>query len=343
MEKSIYDNRNKEMKEQKNNIFKNDLNLASKINSEAKAYIENKKLSSFEEIKKELDQFFYTYNEKPVDDFLGLSPIQMRCIYSPFSLTNDIFVFKYGNHFEKKIKEIPFLEQAFYFLNRLYELEELKATQKGNLPKFFVMEFYQKFFLEENSILKPNKEDDLLDIKRLKHILNMIGLIRKRKNKFYLTKKGKNLIKDKKIKELFNELVMALFNKWNWGAFDAYSELPLIQSSAVFGIHLLNKKAKNWVSEEELGNLFFKAFPDLVFEVNKKSYFDPQTEIINCFNARFIEDVCLPMGFIDKKIKNKGTIDRMTYYKLSSFFKQHFKFYNQIQVINIMKKGGEIQ
>ena len=310
----------------KNNSHNNPSNLASKINAEAKAHIENKQLSSFEEIKQELDQFFYSHNEKPVDDFLGLSPIQMRCIYRPFSLKNDIFVFKYGDHFETKIKEIPFLEQAFYFLNRLYELGELKATQIGNLPRFFVMELYQKFFLEKDPIFKPNKEDDLLDVKRLRYILNMVGLIKKRKNKFHLTKKGKNLIKDKKIKELFNELVLILFNKWNWGAFDAYSELPLIQSSGVFSIHLLNKKAKNWVSEEELGNLFFKAFPALVYEVNKKSFFDPKTEIINCFNLRFLDSVCLPIGLVDKKIKGTG-INRVVYYKLSSFFKQHFKFF----------------
>ena len=310
----------------KNNSFKNHSNHASEINNSAKAYIESKNPSSLKELNQELDQFFYSHNEKPVDDFLGLAPNQMKYIfYSPFSLTNDIFIFEYGKHFEQKIKEVPFLEQALYFLNRLYELGELKATQKGNLPKFFIDELYQKFFSREDCILIPHKEDDLLEAKRLKHILNMTGLIKKRKNKFYLTQKGKNLIKDKKIKELFNKLVLTLFDKWNWGTFDGYSELPLIQTSAVFNIHLLNKRAKNWISGEELGEVFLKAFPDLIIDVGKGGYFEPKTEIINCFNVRFLERVCLPLGFLDKKRKGEG-IKRKNYYKLSPFFKQHFKF-----------------
>ena len=153
----------------------------------------------------------------------------------------------------------------------------------------------------------------------------MAGLIKKRKNKFYLTQKGKSLIKDKKIKELFDKLVLTLFNKWNWGAFDGYSELPLIQTSVVFNIHLLNKRAKNWISGEELGEVFLKAFPDLIIDVDKGGYFEPKTEIINCFNVRFLERVCLPLGFLDKKRKGEG-IKRKNYYKLSPFFKQHFKF-----------------
>ncbi len=301
-------------------------NLASKVNDAAKAHIEDKNPSSFKELKQELSQFFHSYNERPIDDFLSLSPTQMRSILDNlFSLKNDFFIFEYGSHFEKQIKEVPFLEQAFYFLNRLYESGAMKATQKGNLPKFFVMEFYQKFFSKEELFFTPHKEDDLPEVKRLRYILNMTGLIKKRQNKFYLTKKGTSLIKDKKIKELFNELVLTFFNKWNWGVFDGYSELSLIQASAVFNVHLLNKRAKNWISGEELGGVFLKAFPDLIFNVDKKSYFDPKMEVINCFTIRFLERVCLPLGFLDKKKKGRG-INRKNYYKLSLFFKQHFKF-----------------
>ena len=250
----------------------------------------------------------------------------MQCIlYNPFNLTNEIFIFEYGSHFEQNIKEVPFLEQALYFLNRLYESGEMKATQKGNLPKFFIMELYQKFFSKKKNFITPHKEDDLPEAKRLKYILNMAGLIKKRKNKFYLTQKGESLIKDKKIKELFDNLILTFFKKWNWGVLDGYSELSLIQASVVFNIYLLNKKAKNWISGEELGGVFLKAFPPLVFDVNKGSYFDPKTEIINCFNVRFLERVCLPLGLLIRKSENRS-IKRKNYYKLSPFFKQHFKF-----------------
>jgi len=310
----------------KRNSFKDLPNYDSEVINSVKAHIENKEFSSLKELNQELNQFFHNYNEKPRDDFLGLSPNQIQYIlYNPFSLTNKIFVFEYGDYFKKNIKKAPFLEQAIYFLNKLYEAGEMKATQKGNLPKAFVMELYQRFFSKREYIVIPHREDYLPEATRLKHILNMAGLIKKRKNKFYLTQKGESLIKDKKIRELFDKLILTFFKKWNWGALDGYSELSLIQASAVFNIYLLNKKAKNWISGEELGRVFLKAFPPLVFNVNKGGLFDPKTEIINCFNVRFLERVCLPLGWLKRKSENRS-LERQNYYKLSPFFKQHFKF-----------------
>ena len=183
----------------KSDSFKDFPNPASEVSNSANAYIKNKEPSSLKELTQELDQFFHSHNEKPIDDFLGLSPTQMNYIlHNPFSLTNKIFVFEYGNGFEQNIKAVPFFKQALYFLNKLYESGEMKATQKGNLPRAFVMELYQRFFSKEECLITPNKEDDLPVITRLKYILNMTGLIKKRKNKFYLTQKGRNLIKEKK-------------------------------------------------------------------------------------------------------------------------------------------------
>ena len=310
----------------KGNNFKDLPNYHSEVSNSVKAHIENKEFSSLKELNQELNQFFHNHNKKPRDDFLGLSSNQMQYIlYNPFSLTSKIFIFEYENHFEQNIKKVPFLEQALYFLNRLYESGEIKATLKGNLSKAFLMEFHQKFFSKNEYAITPHREDYLPEARRLKYILKMAGLIKKRQNKFYLTKKGTSLIKDKKIKELFNELVLTFFNKWNWAVLDGYSELPLIQNSGFFNIYLLNKKAKNWISDEELGGVFLKAFPDLIFDVDKGGYFDPKTEVIDCFNVRFLERVCLPLGLLDSKRKGEG-IKRKNYYKLSSFFKQHFKF-----------------
>lgn len=200
----------------KSNSFKDLPDCDSEVSNSVKAHIENKEFSSLKELNQELNQFLHSHNKKPRDDFLGLSPDQMQYIlYNPFSLTNEIFVFEYGNDFEKNIKEIPFLEQALYFLNKLYESGEIKATKKGNLPKAFLMELYQKFFSKKEYAIIPHREDYLPEAKRLKHILNMAGLIKKRKNKFYLTQQGDSLIKDKKIRELFDKLILAFFKKWN--------------------------------------------------------------------------------------------------------------------------------
>ena len=314
----------------KNNSSKEIHNYASEVSAAAKAHIESQNLSSLEEVEQELSHFMHNRNTSPIDDFLGIPPSQMHCIlHQPFSLSNEIFRFEYGDNFEKNINKIPFLEQALYFLNSLYESGGIKATKKGNLPRAFVIEMYEKFFSKEEFIYAPRKEEDLPEAQKLKYILQDGGLIKKRINKFYITKKGENLIKNKKIKELFDILILIFFNRFNWGAFDYYSELPLIQCGAIFHIHVLNKKANDWVSKKELGEIFIKAFPDIIYDVEEDDpfMFEPKTGIINCFDTRFLNEVCLQWGLLEQKTKEEG-MRKINYYRLSPFFKQHFKFKN---------------
>ena len=171
-----------------------------------------------------------------------------------------------------------------------------------------------------------------LNSHRLADILKASGLIKKRMNKFSITKQGEYLVKNNKIKELFDILILVFFNKLNWSAFDYYVEIPTIQCSAIFNIYVLNKKAKDWISSKELGKIFLKAFPDIAYDLNTKySCFDPKTEIVNCFNIRFLERVCLLWGLLERKKEAKG-LQTIKYYRLSPFFKQHLKFKNEINL-----------
>ncbi len=146
--------------------------------------------------------------------FLGLAPDHIhKIIYSPFGLNNGIFGFFFKN--TVKLKKVPFVEQALYIMTKLKEAGQLKATQKGNLSKAFVIELYHQFYSNERYARLPNKEDDMPEVTGLKHILDTAGLIKKRANKFSLTKKGEKIIDGEKISELFDVLVGTLFNKWN--------------------------------------------------------------------------------------------------------------------------------
>ena len=153
----------------------------------------------------------------------------------------------------------------------------------------------------------------------------MSGLIKKRTNKYSLTKKGETLLKKEDIQSLFELLVLGFFNKWNWGYSDGYSELQLVQSSVIFNIHLLNQKAQDWMPPEDLGEYFLQAFPALVNEA--EGYFGPEQEVIHCFSLRFLDRVCKPLGLLLEKREGELT-ERKTFYKVSPFFKKCFIFAN---------------
>ena len=278
--------------------------------------------NSLDDANERLSTLSWNYNETPASSFLGLSPAQMQVVLnSPCSLKNFLFTINYPGELE--IEKVPLIKQGWFFLSKLNEVGEFRATQKGNLPKAFVIELYYEFFSNHRYARLPNGEDDLLAVARLKSLLNIAGFIKKRKGKFTLTKKGEDVLEKNELSVFFNELFLAYINKWNWAYGDRYSELPLIQRSAVFNFHLVNKKCQAWILDDELGQYYLDAFPDLANEVH--GYSGPEKEVINCFVTRFIERVCIPLGLIETREEGSSWSDRKTFYRITTLFKKCFE------------------
>ena len=291
---------------------------------EIKEFASNQNVSSLDELNSKLSEFLAEKNNAHVEHFLGISPSQMhQVLYSPFSLSNHLFSFDCVE--ESQLKDIPIIKQSYFFLSKLNEVGELKGTQLGNLPKNFVVEFYHLFLSNERYASVPNREDDLFQLTRLKHLLDLSGLIKKRNKKFSLTKKGHEILVQDNSKQLFEEIILTWTNNFNWGFGDRYSNLSLIQRSAVFNFYMLNKLSSNWIEDKELGTRYLGAFPDLVHDV-WDSISGPEREIVNCFSLRFLERFCVPLGLIEKKEEGDNYSNRKTFYKTASFFKNNFKF-----------------
>jgi hypothetical protein len=289
-----------------------------------KAEFADKEVGSLDEMNQKLSKMMNSFNSVAKSPFLGLSPAQMHNIlYTPFSFQNEVFSFECEDI--NKLKEVPLLKHSLYLLNRLKDEGEIKATQTGNLPRAFVREMYHEFFSNDRYARLPSTEDDIFSIVRVRHVLDLAGLIKKKSNKFSLTKKGEGLLQENKILELYNEVFLAFMNEWNWAYGDRYSELGLVQRSAVFNIFLIHKECQDWIHNEELGKSYLEAFPALVNEAS--GYFGPEKEIINCFSTRFLSRVCLPLGLLElKEEEGEKVYDRKEYFRVTRFFVESFKF-----------------
>ncbi len=280
---------------------------------------------TLEDLNEELNRVTFNQNNMAKAPFLGLSPADMHNIlYTPFRPDNEIFTIKIDSN--KDLDNVPLVQHALFLLEKIHEKKQLKATQKGNFPRSLVLEVYSEFFSNSRFSFKPNKEDDLPELTRLKHLLDMAGLLKKRSNKFSVTKKGEKILSQNDKRSLFSLILDPLFNKWNWGYTDAYSELMLIQSSAIFNIYLLHKKAQDWIHSDELGKLYLEAFPALVNEA--RGYFGPEKEIIDCFETRFLNRFCLPLGLLDlKDASDDSILSKDRHYRVSDFFKNSIVFH----------------
>lgn len=293
-----------------------------------KQHFQENMYNSFEEVNAELGVISRKFNSLGKDDFLGLSSTQMhKLLYSLLILDNEIFKVDLAS--EEELTQVPILNEAIYFLLKLQEVGELKATQKGNLPKLFVTDMYEQFYSKDKYARKPNKEEDLFQLTRLKHLLDISGLIKKRNNKFSLTKKGSSILEENKRFELFELIFINFANKWNWAFMDGYPELYLIQQSVAFNFLLLSKRCNGWTLGKDLGEFFLKAFPAITREVPDSSYSTPERQIINSFEVRFLNRFCLPLGIVnlkEEKIHNGKYFEYLEYYSPTFFFQKNFKF-----------------
>lgn len=294
---------------------------------EMRAAMQGQTFKSIEEAQAFADAWLGRKNVEPIPEFLGLSPEQMRRIlYRPFAETSDIVTLNKDLSSEK-ILEIPIVKEAVYFLGRLGELQPLKATAKGNLPRAFACEIHDRFPEHPEFPFPITSEKDDMKLSSLRHILDMCGWIKKRNQKFYLTQKGQ-IVNGKGFgPDDFHHLFQTYTRKFNWASRDRYPELDIIQQAFLFSFYVLHRKAKTYVNANELSTYFTQAFPAVL---EKEEKYLPSEEIDqlvqHAFYIRFIERFCEYFGLVTIEKKEKRSLQLDCLIRTSPFFDEMFQW-----------------
>ena len=293
--------------------------------SELKLVMQGQIFKSIEEANDFLKKYQEKRNNTGVKAFCGLSPSQMQIVlYQPLSIGRFIRI-DTANPFI--FEQTQLITQAYFLLNKIHASNELKLTEKGNLPRALVKEFWFLFNINERYSFEPNREEDCPELTRLKCLLDYAGLIQKRSKKLRLSKKGFKILNEKRSADLYVLLVEAYFNDWNWSYMDRYSENQIIQMAGQFSLMLISELAQDWISVEEIGNAFVRAFPGAVNDA--QDLFDlgtPEESLIRCLSTRFLDRVCLPLGIIEWENIESPFTKLSDKFKVTEFFKNTFSF-----------------
>lgn len=294
---------------------------------EMRAAMEDQTFHSIEEAQAFASAWLEKKNREPLSEFLGLSPEQMnRILYRPFQETSDIVTLS-RNLSGEKMREVPVVKETIYFLRRLGELQPLKATAKGNLPRAFACEMNDQFPEEAYYSFSIRSEQDNMKLLSLRHILDMCGWIKKRDQKFYLTRKGQILNEKGFGSDDFHHLFQTYIRKFNWRFRDLYSELGIIQQAFLFSCYLLHRKARNAIKAKELSNYFIQAFPAVLRkEKNYKFFEDPNVLIGRAFYVRFVERFCEYFGLVTIERPEKMSMDLNDIVRTTPFFDELFQW-----------------
>nr|MDQ3017416.1 hypothetical protein [Bacteroidota bacterium] len=191
-----------------------------------------------------------------------------------------------------------------YMMEKIRQSGEVKLTDKGFLPTAVVKDihsqgFIKEYFLDEYKKGKVIREFDSYAVHMTRMLLEATGLIKKRKGKLSLTKKGEKLFSQPGLL-LFHLLHTYCFS-FNLAFFDGYGQNNIVRIGWAFTIILLSKYGRHERPNTFYAEKHFHAFPAMIHEVENTYKHDQQRIAYNCYSHRMIEHFMQHLGVIDIK------------------------------------------
>lgn len=154
----------------------------------------------------------------------------------------------------EELQKVPFLVNTRVFLKALAERKGAEMTATGNLNRAFVGVMFDQFLLPQSTremthrYCKVLNEMDLWHLHLVRIVCEIAGLVKRRKKRFYLTPRGRELLPDDKAGTLYRSLFLAYFMK-----FDLHYDFPLreakwIQPTMAATLWRLDSVIENWRS-----------------------------------------------------------------------------------------------
>jgi hypothetical protein len=196
---------------------------------------------------------------------------------------------------------IPILNQFKYLLNLIHEQGELKLTAKSYLPPKLVAELYGQGYMKdydiERGITKLHHEHSCLSVNLTRILLELSGLVKKRKNVLTFTAVGKKISQDNHL--LLKAIFMAFGSKFRWSYYDGYGDHPVGQMGYAYSLVLLHKYGHEQRPAEFYGTRYFEAFPHLAGYVSAGYQGDAESNALRCYNLRTFERFLDYFGLIE--------------------------------------------
>lgn len=205
---------------------------------------------------------------------------------------------------EKRIRSIPIVRQAFFFLSHAGTEKGIKLTDNGFLGRNFVQSFWDEHLsTPEDFRFRPTREFECPEATRIHSVLAESKYVRKFKGAIQLTQKGRFALESDSCSELYRDLFEMGMFRWNWGFEDRYPDFDFIQGSAP---HLIEQLLHWPTSTATAKQLFESVFGEQKASApesksndeSANSFFDPGEQVIRCLNTRFFKRFCVPFGIL---------------------------------------------
>ena len=287
-------------------------------------------MDSLDDIRRKIEASINLYNTKPIEDFEGLSPADMRYIlYDPFSKDSPL---RFKNNIPEKIlAQIPILNQVEYLLHRINDLGEIKLISTGSLPTTIVKDVYNKGYIKdyaiEHGITKLFAETSAQPVHLTRIIIELSGFTKKKYGKLSLTKTWKDKLLSKNRQEILYQTFSIFAQKFNWSYLDGYPSQQTGQLGFSFSLLLLSKYGNVERLDRFYSDKYLKAFPKLQIDFNV-SYFkgEENRQFHDCYSIRTFDRFLEYFNLIESRTEGKLYHDSKKFIKKTVIFDEIFSF-----------------
>ncbi len=200
------------------------------------------------------------YNRQPQPELGGLSPDQLARLLADDWEGEGVIRLNSTLALED-LAGSPTLERARSVLRWLQEKGKVRATTAGNLPRAAVAELLERLrwpqgYLEElRAYNKVINEQDVFPLHLVRVLLELAGLIEQRKGSFSLTRRGAELLAERRAGELFALLFRTHFRKLNLAYLDQFGpEATGLQHTIAYSLYSFGERTDAWRAPKELAS-----------------------------------------------------------------------------------------
>ena len=282
------------------------------------AFLNARLHTSVEELQTSANTFIAAKNSAPLQEFCGFSAVQMgQILYEPFA-SEDIIVFN------DSISP-PMTSPVMLAMNELVQgipAEGVKATAKGNLPMTICRSAAARFLEHspERGRWRYDRfrtEEDLIPLNLVRLLLGLGGYLKKTKGRFSWTKKGQKLIKQPEV-HWYLELFKLSAVRFNWGYFDGYANVPVVQQGFAYTLFLVQAYGDHFRTESFYAERFLEAFPMGLMEFDEEELDTAHSMFQSCYSVRSFDRFMAFFGLIEDRLVD-GDIGKETALKKTHY------------------------
>ena len=220
----------------------------------------------------------------------------------------------------------PFLADCRIMLQAALDAGGVKATTAGNLNRKLVFSLLDQLswpvgeWETRVTMFPVRNEEDAILLHLVRDIVEIAGLMLRRKGYFRVTKMGERLLAEERAGELFALLLGTFFRKFNLAYLDGY-DTDIFQATVGFSLWGLSQVDREWYSVEEL-------WPLLVHPAARSytgwSGVDAESQPV--LESRLLRPLVLS-GLLDRRtIARKSDTPGVEWYRKTELFDAVFSF-----------------